>query len=70
MKIPTSYKAAIAALLVLIAIICPQLAHSGISHVHRLAAYGPLLPIREASTSMGSIRGVGIIMAILRAMAR
>jgi hypothetical protein len=37
----------------------------------RLAAYGPLLPIREApSTSMGSIRGVGIIMAILRAMAR
>ena len=32
MKIPTSYKAAIAALLVLIAII-PQLAHAGISHV-------------------------------------
>jgi hypothetical protein len=35
----------------------------------RLAANGPLLPIREAPTSMGSIRGVGIIMAILREMA-
>ena len=34
MKIPNSYKAAIAALLVLIAIICPQLAHAGISNVH------------------------------------
>jgi len=34
MKIPTSYKAAIAALLILIAIICPQLAHAGISDVH------------------------------------
>jgi len=34
MKIPTSYKAAITALLVLIAIICAQLAHAGISHVH------------------------------------
>ena len=34
MKIPTSYKAAVAALLVLIAIICPQLAHAGISHIH------------------------------------
>jgi hypothetical protein len=34
MKIPTSYKAAIAALLVPIAIICPQLAHAGISKVH------------------------------------
>jgi hypothetical protein len=34
MKIPTSYTAAIAALLVLIVIICPQLAHAGISHVH------------------------------------
>jgi hypothetical protein len=33
MKIPTSYKAAIAALLVQIAIICPQLAHAGISKV-------------------------------------
>jgi hypothetical protein len=30
MKIPTSYEAAIAALLVLMAIICPQLAHAGI----------------------------------------
>jgi hypothetical protein len=34
MKIPTSYKAAIATLLVLIAIICPQLALAGISQVH------------------------------------
>ena len=34
MKISTSYKAAIAALLVLIAIICPQLAHAGISQIH------------------------------------
>ena len=70
MKIPTSYKAAIAALLVPIAIICPQLAHAALARFIRLAAYGPLLPIREAATSMGSIRSIGIIMAILRAMAR
>jgi hypothetical protein len=34
MKIPTYHKAALAALLVSIAIVYPQLAHAGISKVH------------------------------------